>query len=48
MEENVKFVLVAINHSPSFATIEKDSQYTRSKNPQFGVYAELTVLPDVL
>ena len=48
MDENVKFGLVAFNHSPSFATIEKDSQYTRSKNPQLGVYAELTVLSDVL
>ena len=48
MEENVKFGLVTFNHSPSFATIEKDSQYTRSKNPQLGVYAELTVLSDVL
>ena len=48
VEENVKFGLIAFNHSPSFATIEKDSQYTRSKNPQLGVNAELTVLPDVL
>ena len=48
MEENING-LVAFNHSPSFATIEeKDSQYTRSKNPQLGVYAELTVPPDVL
>ena len=48
MEENVKFGLITFNHSPSFATIEKDSQYTRSKNPQLGVNAELTVLLDVL
>ena len=48
MEENVKFGLVTFNHSSSFATIEKDSQYTRSKNLQLGVYADLTVLPDVL
>ena len=48
MDENVKFGLVAFNHSPSFANIEKDSQYTRSKNPHLGVYAELTVLSDVL
>ena len=40
--------LVAFNHLPSFAIIEKDSQYTRSKSPQPGVYAELTVPPDVL
>ena len=48
MEENIKFGLVAFNHSQSFATIEKDSQYTTSKNPLLGVYAELTVPPDVL
>ena len=48
MEENVKFGLVVFNHSPSFEAIEKDSQYNRSKNPQLGVYAELTVLSDVL
>ena len=48
VEENIKFGLVVFNHSPSFATIEKDSQYTRSKNPRLGVYAELTVLSDVL
>ena len=39
MEENVKFGLVAFNYSPSFATIEKDSQYTRSKNPQQDINA---------
>ena len=49
MEENIKLGLVAFNHSPSFATIEKDSQYPRfKKNPQLSVYAELTVPPDVL
>ena len=48
MEESIKLGLIAFNHSPSLATIEKDSQYTRSKNPQLGVYAELTVPPDVL
>ena len=47
MEENIKLGLVVFYHSPSFAIIEKDSQYTRSKNPQLGVYAELTVLVDV-
>ena len=48
VEENIELGLVAFNHSPSFATIERDNQYTRSKNPQLGVYAELTVPPDVL
>ena len=48
MEENTKLRVVAFNHSPIFATVEKDSQYTRSKNSQLGVYAELTVPPDIL
>ena len=48
MEENIKLDLVAFNHSPSFANIEKGSQYTRCKNLQLGVYAEVTILPDVL
>ena len=48
MEKNIKRGIVALNHSPSFATIEKDSQYIISKNSQLGVYGELTVLPDVL
>ena len=48
MEENIKLGLVAFNHSPSFATIEKDSQYTRSNNSERGFYAELTGPPDVL
>jgi len=47
VEENFKLGLVAFNHSPSFAAIEKDSQSTRFKNPQLDVY-ELTVPPDVL
>ena len=48
MEENIKLGLVALNHPPSLGTIEKDSQHTRSKNPQLGVYTELTVPVDVL
>jgi len=34
VEENIKLGLVALNNSQSSPTIEKDSQYTRSKNPQ--------------
>ena len=48
MEENIKLGLIVSSHSPSFTTIEKGSQYTRSKNPQLGVYAESTVVADVL
>ena len=48
MEENIKLGLITFSHSPSFVTIERDSQYSRSKNPQLGVYAELTAPPDVL
>ena len=48
VKENIKLVLVAFNYSLRFATIKKNSQYTRFKNLQLGVYAELTVSPDVL
>ena len=48
LKDDIKLVLVAFNHSPRFPTIKKNSLYTRFKNLQLGVYAELTVSLDVL
>ena len=48
MEDDIKLVHVAFNRPPRFATIKKGKQYTGFENLQLGVYAELTIPPDVL
>ena len=47
MKGDIKLVLIAFNHLPPFVTI-KDSQYIGFKSLQLGVYAKLTVSPEVL